>query len=124
MNPATITIIQHALENSWSLQSSTLWQKDNPALGHCGVSTLVAQDFLGGEILKTRFRDIWHFYNRIEGTSVDFTSSQFTSPLVYDDILSNRNEAFTDTNSSQYDHLKSAVENCLRNGLKPVEKSR
>ena len=98
-----------ALEASWSLQSSTLWKQDKPAAGQCGVSALVAQDHLGGEILKTRYGSIWHFYNRIDGQRVDFTESQFDAPIAYADEPSTREEAFADTNSEQYDYLSAAV---------------
>ncbi|MEM8664456.1 MAG: hypothetical protein AAGF49_10085 [Pseudomonadota bacterium] len=98
-----------ALETSWSLASSTLWRADNPAAGQCGVSALVAQDHLGGDILKTRYGSIWHFYNRIDGERVDFTKAQFDAPITYDDIPSNRDEAFADTNAEQYAVLGGAV---------------
>jgi len=101
--------LQEALFSAWSLQSSTRWQSDNPALGQCGVTALVAQDNLGGVILKTRYGDLWHFYNLIEGVSVDFTASQFDDKITYDDIPANREEAFADTNKDQYDYLSSAV---------------
>ena len=102
-----------ALEASWSLKSSTLWTKDNPAAGNCGVSALVAHDHFGGEILKSRYGAIWHFYNRIDGERIDFTESQFDEPFVYTDEPSNREEAFADTNSEQYDYLRSAVRSRL-----------
>lgn len=45
--------IKYALSNSWSIESSTKWSKENIAKGQCGVTTLVVHDLLGGEILKT-----------------------------------------------------------------------
>ena len=120
MKENKIEELRAALFLSWSNQSSTLWKAENPALGQCGVTALVAQDILGGEIFKTPYGDIWHYYNQIDGRAVDFTESQFDSDLRYEDIASNREEAFSDTNQSQYDHLKAAVIKCLEGGARSV----
>lgn len=101
---------RRALEASWSLDSSSKWTALTPAAGQCGVTALVVQDHLGGDILKTRYGTIWHFYNRIDGQRLDFTESQFDKTINYDDRLSNRAEAFDDTNATQYGHLSSAIE--------------
>ncbi|MCR9123539.1 MAG: hypothetical protein NXH91_14840 [Phyllobacteriaceae bacterium] len=105
---------QSKLPECWSLSSSTLWTKDNPAAGHCGVTALVVHDLFGGEIAKTPFRDIWHFYNIIEGARYDFTDSQFEAPPGYEDVISDRDEAFVDTNAQQYEHLSKAVGRAMK----------
>lgn len=102
------------LVECWSLNSSTLWTAGNPAAGHCGVTALVANDLFGGEIRKTPYRDIWHFYNYINGIRYDFTESQFAEPLDYQDQASDRDEAFGDTNAKQYKHLQNAVFDAMR----------
>jgi hypothetical protein len=96
------------LRRSWSIESSR-WQPDNPACGQCGVTALVVHDKLGGEILKTDVNGAGHFYNRIDGRRVDLTMSQFDSPIGYDDIPSNRDEALGDCSQQQYELLKSRV---------------
>jgi hypothetical protein len=106
------------LREAWSLSSSSLWTADNPATGHCGVTALVANDLFGGEICKTPYGKIWHFYNVIGGKRYDFTESQFASPLSYSDVASSREEAFSDTNSDQYDHLKNVVSSAMAEGVK------
>ncbi|MEM6357317.1 MAG: hypothetical protein AAF844_16770 [Pseudomonadota bacterium] len=113
MDQNRIDAVLTALRQSWSLASSTKWRPENPALGHCGVSALVAHDHLGGEILKTRYGDLWHFYNRIDGRRIDFTAQQFERAIAYDDIPSDRTEALADTNTEQYDHLRKAVDERL-----------
>ena len=105
--------VQQALAMSWGPGSSTLWTPERPVAGQCGVSSLVAQDHLGGEILKTRFGELWHFYNRVDGKRVDFTDRQFDTPLAYQDVPSGREEAFGDTNAEQYERLSSAVASVL-----------
>lgn len=97
------------LFQAWSLQSSTLWTPQNPAKGQCGVTSLVVQDLLGGEIMKTRLTEGWHFYNWIQGQRFDCTESQFAEPITYMDIPSAREEAFADTHEQQYAYLQKKV---------------
>lgn len=101
--------VHQLLKKSWSSESSTKWSQDNPARGQCGVTALVVQDLLGGEIKKTLLLDGWHFYNIIDGKRYDFTASQFNNEIEYSDIHSDRDEAFSDTNEKQYNYLKLSV---------------
>jgi hypothetical protein len=110
----TIEKFLNILKQTWSLKSSSKWSLDNPAKGQCGVTSLVIKDILGGEIRKTHLSEGWHYYNIIQDTRYDFTESQFDESLKYDDIPSNREEAFTDTNIEQYNHLKTGVLQELR----------
>ncbi|MEO1776752.1 MAG: hypothetical protein AAFS07_17570 [Pseudomonadota bacterium] len=119
MGSTDVDTVRAALRKHWSLRSSTLWRADNPALGQCGVSALVAWEILGGQIAKTRYGDLWHFYNVIDGQRVDFTDSQFDAPIGYDDVPSNREEAFGDTNAAQYGYLSGAVRAELAHGPAP-----
>jgi len=105
--------IMKALYKSWSSDSSSKWSQDNPAKGQCGVTALVVNDILGGEIRKTKLPEGWHFYNFINGKRYDLTVSQFKEDILYMDIPSNRNEAFSDTNEKQYNYLKQSVINHL-----------
>ncbi|MFD0048198.1 hypothetical protein ACFVHQ_02480 [Actinomycetes bacterium NPDC127524] len=98
-------VILNSLFKSWSIETSSKWMNDNPVKGQCGVTTLVVNDLLGGEIKKTKLPDGWHFYNVINGKRLDFTASQFTEDLIYTDIPSNREEAYKDTDEKQYNHL-------------------
>jgi len=108
-NKVNIEQIADALFKSWSLESSSKWSKVNPAKGQCGVTTLVVNDILGGEIRKTKQDDGWHFYNFINNKRHDLTASQFKGNIIYSDFISNREEAFADTNKQQYDYLKQKV---------------
>jgi len=111
-----LTFIEHmqeALLSSWSINTSSKWTKDNPAKGQCGVTALVVNDVLGGQIRKTLLSEGWHFYNEINGECYDFTASQFNEDIGYMDIQSSREEAFLDTNQKQYDVLKQSVINNL-----------
>ncbi|RTR35401.1 hypothetical protein EKG37_05845 [Robertmurraya yapensis] len=105
--------LKKALFESWSLESSSKWSKDNLAKGQCGVTALVVNDLLGGEIRKTELTDGWHFYNIIDNKRYDFTASQFKVGIKYKDFPSDRVEALADTNEKQYNYLKQNTINLL-----------
>lgn len=93
------------LHEAWSLESSSLWTPECPAKGQCGVTSLVMQERYGGDILKTDIEGSWHYYNRIGGRRIDFTAPQFEHVPEYEDRLSSREEAWTDTNAAQVECL-------------------
>jgi hypothetical protein len=104
--------VQKLLEiffKAWSKESSSKYTPDNPAKGQCGVTSLVVQDLLGGEIVKTKLPEGWHFYNKIDGKYYDLTKSQFQEEIVYMHLPSIREESFMDTNEAQYRYLKESV---------------
>jgi hypothetical protein len=78
-----------AIAGSWSAETCDpadrgQWSPANPSKGHCGVSALVVNDFLGGDLV---FADVvysdgsaqgYHYWNRLaDGTEVDLTLDQF-----------------------------------------------
>lgn len=108
--------IREALETAWSLETAKQWSPENPANGQCNVTAAVIQDLYGGEILRTRYPTVWHYYNRIDGRRVDLTDSQFSRPGArfeapghYDDEVSDRDAAMDGTLQSEYDALKEAL---------------
>ena len=101
--------LENWLKAAWSRETSSKWSLENPAKGQCSVTALVVQDLLGGDILKTQTTDGLHFYNFIDGTRWDFTSSQFDHAIGYDDLSSSRAEALADTTVAQYEALRSRV---------------
>ncbi|MED1607174.1 hypothetical protein P4U90_17750 [Cytobacillus kochii] len=107
-----ISYLGLALVESWGIETSTKWKMENPALGQCGVTALVVQEYLGGEIVKT-FGEMWHFYNKIGDNYIDFTVSQFDPAIDYKPVISNRLEAFEDTNINQYRYLTKEMNNRL-----------
>lgn len=101
--------LRDALETAWSIETSTRWTKDVPALGQCGVTALVVNDLFGGDILKTPTPQGMHFYNRIGTHRFDLTASQFAEPVRYDDQVSSRAEAMADTSPEQYEALRARL---------------
>lgn len=60
----------------------------------CETSMLIF-DIFGGEILKTHYKNGWHFYNRINGKVIDFTRSEtgkFSGDKRFEDIPSSPDE--------------------------------
>ena len=114
------TAIRRALRQAWSLETAVQWTPENPASGQCNVTAAVILDLFGGEILRTRLPDVWHYYNRIEGRRVDFTDSQFSSPGAlfdaptrYDDEATTRDAAMTGIPEREYEALRSALLSAL-----------
>ena len=85
-----------ALKLSWSAETvydSKDWSPENPSRGQCAVSSLVMQDYLGGEI--TRF-DVEvdgnhekHYANIVDGKLIDVTREQFPDHAVF--VINNPN---------------------------------
>lgn len=108
--------IRKALEAAWSRETAKQWSEENPANGQCNVTTAVVYDLFGGEILRTPYPEVWHYYNRIDGKRTDLTDSQFTrpgarfeAPAQYKDEMSTRDEAMEGTLQSEYETLKKAL---------------
>ena len=92
------------------------WTPENPASGQCNVTAAVIFDVYGGEILRTPVADVWHYYNRIGGTRVDFTDSQFhapgarfAAPRTYEDAPTSREAALATIPDREYDALMTAL---------------
>ncbi|SDD40873.1 hypothetical protein SAMN05421663_11084 [Terribacillus halophilus] len=109
-----IAHIESILLHAWSIKTSSKWTQTNPAKGQCSVTALVIHDLFGGEIVKTAAPDGWHFYNMIKGNRFDFTASQFEETLIYEDLPSSREDAFSDTSLTQYEELRTQVSLSLK----------
>ncbi|AHB42453.1 YunG [Candidatus Saccharibacteria bacterium RAAC3_TM7_1] len=74
-----------AMQDSWGPETSLAGDKlpsDNPARGQCVVSSLVVQDFLGGDIVRVHVTgdgiDENHYFNKLaDGTAIDVTRKQY-----------------------------------------------
>jgi hypothetical protein len=89
MRQADRQALYAAIEGSWSAETCDpadreQWSSANPSLGQCGVTALVVNDFLGGDLM---FADVvWpdgtaqghHYWNRLpNGSEMDLTLRQF-----------------------------------------------
>lgn len=73
-----------------------------------GLISLLIHDIFGGEILKTHKKRGWHFYNRINGERIDFTSSEFGKFSVdnrFEDLPSTPDETYNYFEQEDYASL-------------------
>lgn len=106
---ATPLDLYRAVARVWSADTSSptgAWSSSNPAQNHCSITSLVAQDCFGGEILCTQTSGGTHFYNSIDGVKWDLTVGQFPEPIPYDDTLASREQALADTSDEKYKLIK------------------
>jgi hypothetical protein len=82
----TLADLDTAVRAAWSRETAEdpeVWSPDNPAIEHCGVTSLVVRELLGGEILvagvvKDGRRVCRHAWNRLpSGLALDLTREQF-----------------------------------------------
>ncbi|MFF7947707.1 YunG family protein [Streptomyces griseorubiginosus] len=88
MTPLLLTDIERAVRSSWSAETCTpefrsRWSPDNPARDQCGVTAMVLNDLLGGELIRGEVhvngeRVDYHWWNRLGmGLEIDLTREQF-----------------------------------------------
>lgn len=118
-----------ALKKAWNSETSFVpdeWTPDNPARGQCLVSSLVTQDYYGGDLRRYRVTDEdfseTHYCNVLDdGTILDTTGSQYTSPVTLrvdpielDGYTSARDKRLSNNEiRRQYEILKNRVESLL-----------
>jgi hypothetical protein len=111
-NFATPVDLYRAISRVWSGDTSSpinAWSPSNPAQNHCSITSLIVNDYFGGEILSTHTPGGTHFYNLIDGKRWDLTVSQFAEPVPYDDTRSTREVALADTSPEKYELLKTRL---------------
>lgn len=69
-------VVQEALKRSQTLQNSHGGLSVLNENEHDTLISMLIHDIFGGEILKTRRANGWHFYNRIDGVRIDFINSE------------------------------------------------
>ncbi|TLW93159.1 hypothetical protein FFT09_06970 [Saccharomonospora piscinae] len=79
--------LETALRDCWDEQTcdpAVTWNPDNPAAGHCGVTSMALTELLGGVLLcaGVTLRDGtpngMHYWNRLDnGLEIDITRDQF-----------------------------------------------
>lgn len=125
----TLEQLIRALQSSWVADTAfdeNDWSKDNPARGQCVVSSLVVQDYFGGELVRYRVTtdalDEMHYCNKLEdGTILDTTGSQYQMPVTMTvlpvdlkDFASIREKRLADADTKKrYEILKARVASIL-----------
>ncbi|OLL28106.1 hypothetical protein BTH42_29475 [Burkholderia sp. SRS-W-2-2016] len=110
---ATPVDLYRVLSRVWAGDTASpthAWSPSNRAQNHCSLTSLIVQDYFGGEILTTRTPGGTHFYNLIDGRRWDLTVSQFAEPIPFDDTPSTRDAALADGSLEKYELLKSRLQ--------------
>jgi hypothetical protein len=68
--------IKEALKRSNTFEKTGVILNGNPALDQSSLISRLIHDIFGGEIRKTFTGERIHFYNRLNGENVDFTTSE------------------------------------------------
>jgi len=116
-----LSAFKKAIEESWGKDTCypkflEQWSPNNPALGQCVVTSLVVQDYLGGDLLYCKHMD--HFWNKTnQAGEIDFTKDQFPNDakICLDEIRSrdqvmNSPSSIKARTSERYRFLKQRVE--------------
>ncbi|GAA3013181.1 YunG family protein [Streptomyces fulvorobeus] len=88
MEPLLLADLEAAIRSSWDADTTTpvhrpRWNPDNPARDQCGVTAMVVNDLLGGELIRGEVRvggvrTDFHWWNRLGmGIEIDLTREQF-----------------------------------------------
>jgi hypothetical protein len=128
MHP-TLQEISKALQASWGVDTAYApeeWSNDNKARGQCVISSLIVQDYLGGDLIRYEIDQDQlhetHYMNQLsDGTVIDTTASQYTSAVNMkrklidsDEFASIREKRLADkSTATRYEILKRRVEHHL-----------
>ncbi|NJQ01012.1 YunG family protein [Streptomyces zingiberis] len=88
MTTLLLTDLERAVRDSWGAETCTpeyrsRWTPENPARDQCGVTAMVLNDLLGGELIRGEVhvngeRVDYHWWNRLgAGVEIDLTREQF-----------------------------------------------
>ena len=124
-------MIFKALQSSWAKDTAfdpKEWSESNKARGQCVVSSLVIQDYLGGDLVRYSVDEgdlhETHYANRLDsGVILDTTASQYTEPVTMrikpvdlKGFSSVREKRLADNSTrKRYEILKARVDQLLAN---------
>lgn len=90
MGLTSLAALRDALQAAWSADTSASseWSEENAAKGQCAVTACVVQDYFGGDILRTiatlpNGQTVSHYFNLIDGQTVDCTHQQFPDGTTF-----------------------------------------
>lgn len=90
------------------------WNNNNKCFGMCAITSLIINDYFGGDICKIYVEGISHYYNLIEDKIIDLTLSQFNCDIDYKNYqIADREKILTDDTKHRYNVLKERLVNKL-----------
>ncbi len=95
------------------------WNEDNKCLGMCVITSLIINDYFGGDICKIHIDGISHYFNLVEDEIIDLTSSQFNYEIDHKNYqIIDRKRILTDDTKNRYNILKARL---IKKLLKQVD---
>jgi len=85
--PIGLGTLRKQLREVWSKDTSfcpSEWSTANPALGQCTVTALIVQEIMGGELMRCEIDGGGHYFNHVDGHTIDLTASQFQRRIKRD----------------------------------------
>ena len=90
MKAVDIQSLTRAVQASWNAEThyvAITFSAENPSRGQCVISSLVVQDYLGGELVRVAAKGVGidekHYYNMLDdGTTIDTTRQQYNGMNV------------------------------------------
>ncbi|MCT4612088.1 MAG: hypothetical protein N4A47_01805 [Clostridia bacterium] len=101
-----INKLRCACYNSWDEKTCydgvlDRWNENNKELGHCAITSMVVNDYIGGNIIKAVVKDEEdaHYFNEVDENIIDLTIEQYNYSPIYEltkiktkaDLLKNEN---------------------------------
>jgi hypothetical protein len=130
MEPLLLADIEAAVRSSWDADTTTpeyrpRWNPGNPARDQCGVTALVVNDLLGGELIRGEVRVDGervdhHWWNRLGmGIEIDLTREQFGAhEVVSGGVVIERPSEIVRLRA-EYELLRARVLERLRGRIRP-----
>lgn len=111
--PEAYRDIERALRQAWGADTTSTenWSEELPEEGQCAVTALIVQYGYGGTLRRAIVNGESHYWNEIDGVTVDLTRSQFNEPLLAGDSVERERDyvlSFPDT-AKRYEILLDRV---------------
>ena len=87
------------------------WNKENPSLGQCAITSLIVNDFFGGKIMRCMASSGSHYYNSIEDELIDLTVEQFLGEIPNYDNGEERTREYLLSNEDTKNRYKQLLYN-------------
>ena len=101
------SVVSEALKNCLSPVSKR-GARSSDAIEQASLVSQLIHDIFGGEILKTRLKKGWHFYNRVDGKRFDFSGSdisKLSDDSQFEDIPSSPGETYCYFEEEEYSNF-------------------
>lgn len=87
------------------------WNENNKYFGMCAITSLIINDYFGGEICKIYVNEISHYFNLINNEIIDLTAKQFENKVDYSNYeIVKREDILTEDTQQRYNLLKKRLE--------------